>query len=173
MLRDGGVLAYPTEGVFGIGCLPFEAGAVDRILAIKARSWRKGLLMIAGELEQIERLIVLPQSGLRQEILASWPGPVTWVLEARPPIPKWISGGTDTVAVRLTGHPVARALCVRAGSPLVSTSANRAGHPPLTRAIQVRRALGSGFDYLVPGALGNALGPSIIRDGRSGRTLRA
>lgn len=173
VLAGGGVVAYPTEGVYGIGCLPFDRTAADRILAMKNRSWRKGLLLIAADVAQIEQLIILPQGRLGSEILSSWPGAVTWVLEARLPTPKWISGGRNTLAVRVTDHPVASMLCRRVASPLVSTSANRSDRPPLSRMVQVRRVLGSKLDYVVPGALGSSVSPTIIRDGQTGRVLRA
>lgn len=86
VIRAGGVVAYPTEAVYGLGCLPDDARAVRRILAIKRRSWRKGLLLVAATLEQIERYADLDASPLRPQILATWPGPYTWVLPARPPL---------------------------------------------------------------------------------------
>ena len=125
IVSNGGLIAYPTEAVYGIGCLPGNRGAVKRLLRIKQRSWRKGLILIAASLDQLADLIVLPESGLRAEILKSWPGPVTWVLEAQPGVPAWLGGGRGTLAVRVTDHPLARRLCERVGEALVSTSANR------------------------------------------------
>ncbi|MBN1241046.1 MAG: L-threonylcarbamoyladenylate synthase [Gammaproteobacteria bacterium] len=168
----GGVVAYPTEAVFGLGCLPEDRAAVERILAIKGRSWRKGLLLIGSDLEQLTRFAILDGSPCREEILQSWPGPNTWVLRATPAAPDWITGGRDSVGVRLTAHPIARALCARVGSALVSTSANFSRRRPATRALGVRRALGTGVDYVLPGAVGDLPTPTRIRDGRSGRTLR-
>jgi L-threonylcarbamoyladenylate synthase len=169
---DGGVIAYPTEGVYGLGCLPGNRDAVERILVIKRRSWRKGLLLIAADVEQLEPLIVLPEGPLSDTILASWPGPTTWVLEAKPGVPRWLTGGKDTLGVRVTTHPIARRLCQRVNGPLVSTSANRSGRPPLRRVLLVRRNFGALVDYVVPGALGGDRGPTAIKDGRTGRLLR-
>lgn len=171
-LADGGLIAYPTEGVYGLGCLPGEKRTVYRLLRVKRRSWRKGLILIAADLAQLEPLIVLPKGDLLAQILASWPGPVTWVLRARRSVPAWLSGGRETLAVRVTAHPLAMRLCNRLNSPLVSTSANRSGRPPLTRALQVRRELGTELDDLLVGPLGSLAQPTTIRDGLTGRILR-
>ena len=172
ILRNGGVIAYPTEAVFGLGCMPDDASAVARLLEIKQRSWRKGLLLIAADIEQVEAWAFLPDGELGRTVAESWPGPVTWALPARERVPPWISGGRGTVAMRVTDHPVARALCRRAGTPLVSTSANIGGRPPIRRLLVLRRQLGRAVDYIVPGALGDRQRPSLIRDAESGRILR-
>ncbi|MEE8238057.1 MAG: L-threonylcarbamoyladenylate synthase [Gammaproteobacteria bacterium] len=171
-LADGGLIAYPTEGVYGLGCLPGQRGAVERLLRIKRRSWRKGLILIAADIAQLEPLIILPRAGLRAEILASWPGPVTWVLKAQRGVPAWLSGGRETLAVRVTAHSLARRLCSRLESPLVSTSANRSGRPPLTRVLQVRRELGGELDDILVGPLGSLTQPTAVRDGLTGQILR-
>jgi L-threonylcarbamoyladenylate synthase len=172
ILLGGGVVAYPTEAVYGLGCLPGDRRAVARVLRIKRRSWRKGLLLIAAELGQLEPLICLPDEPVRTEVLRSWPGPVTWVVHARAAVPVWITGGRETVAVRVTNHPLARALCRRVGQPLVSTSANQSGRAPHTRLLVLRRELGHAVDYVLPGALGEACRPTAIRDAATGRLLR-
>ncbi len=171
-LADGGLIAYPTEGVYGLGCLPGARRAVERLLRIKRRSWRKGLILIAADIAQLEPLILLPTGGLRTEILASWPGPVTWILKAQRGVPTWLSGGRETLAVRVTAHSLARRLCSRLESPLVSTSANRSGRPPLTRVLQVRRELGAELDDLLVGPLGSLAQPTTVRDGLTGQILR-
>ena len=172
IVSGGGLVAYPTEAVYGLGCLPQRQEAVERLLAVKRRSWRKGLALVAASVQQLEPLVVLPAGGLRAEVLDSWPGPVTWALEARPGMPKWLNGGRDSLAVRVTDHPLARALCERVGSPLVSTSANRSGRPPLRRALQVRREFGAELDDVLAGRLGGLRQPTLIRDGRTGTILR-
>jgi L-threonylcarbamoyladenylate synthase len=172
-LLAGGVVAYPTEAVYGIGCLPLEVDAVARILRIKNRSASKGLILIAAHPGQLDGFIRLPDSALRRDILNSWPGPSTWLLPAAPGIPDWLTGGRATLAVRVTAHPLAAELCRRCESPLVSTSANRAGRPPLTSALGVRRQLGNDIDYLLAGALGEQRRPTQIRDGATGAMIRA
>jgi L-threonylcarbamoyladenylate synthase len=172
IVRRGGVVAYPTEAVFGLGCLPRHRAAVERVLAIKRRSWRKGLLLIGADLAQLERFVDLPPEPRRSEVLASWPGAVTWVLAAKARAPRWITGGRDSVAVRLTDHPLARELCRRVGEPIVSTSANRTRRPPFKRLLPLRRELGAAVDYVLAGPLGRLERPTPIRDGRTGRVLR-
>ena len=172
VLADGGVVAYPTEGVFGLGCRPDDARAITRILRIKRRSWRKGLALIAASLDQIAPLVILPSTSLREDIAASWPGPVTWVLRARPSVSRLITGGRPTVAVRVTAHPLARDLCLKAGSALVSTSANRSACAPLLTGRSVRRLLGAELDYVLHGPLGGLAGPTPIRDGATGAFFR-
>jgi L-threonylcarbamoyladenylate synthase len=172
ILRGGGVIAYPTEGVFGLGCMPEAKDAVAYLLAIKRRSWRKGFVLVAANLEQVERMARLPSGPARQHVLDSWPGPVTWLLEAEPSLPSWLTGGRATVALRVSAHPLVQALCARVDSALVSTSANRSRRPPLRRLLHVRREFGAEIDYVLPGALGDAGRPTMIRDARSGRVLR-
>jgi L-threonylcarbamoyladenylate synthase len=172
IVRAGGVIAYPTEAVFGLGCLPGDREAVARVLTIKRRSWRKGLILIGAELAQLERYVVLPPEPRRSEVLASWPGPHTWVLHARPETPRWITGGRPSVAVRVTAHPIAAALCWAVGEALVSTSANVSRRPPHRRVLHLRRDLGNRLDYVLAGPLGGLASPTRIRDA-SGRTLRA
>jgi L-threonylcarbamoyladenylate synthase len=172
VVRRGGVIAYPTEAVFGLGCLPRDRAAVARVLSIKRRSWRKGLILIGATLAQVERYAVLPPEPRRAEVLASWPGPHTWVLDARTDAPRWITGGRRSVADRVTAHPLARELCLAAGEALVSTSANLSRRPPHRRLLRLRRDLGARVDFVVAGPLGELAEPTRIKDGRSGKTLR-
>ena len=171
-LRAGGVLAYPTEAVFGLGCLPQHRAALERIVDIKRRSARKGLILVAATVAQALRHVVPLDDERMREVRASWPGPVTWVLPAQAWVDPLITGGRGSVAVRVTAHPVAAALCRVVGEALVSTSANLSGRPPARSALAVRRALGQRVDAVVPGRLGGASSPSTIRDGASGRILR-
>jgi len=172
VVRSGGVIAYPTEAVFGLGCDPLNMEAVERVIAVKGRSAAKGLILIAADVEQLEPFIQPLPAERREEILASWPGPVTWVLPARPDIPETLTGGRPTLAVRVTAHPLAAALCRACTTPLVSTSANLSGEPPATTADEVRERLGDLVDLVVPGACGPQTRPSTIRDGLSGTVLR-
>lgn len=173
IVRGGGVIAYPTEAVFGLGCLPRDRRAVRRVLAIKRRHWRKGLILIGADFEQLERYAVLPPEPRRSEVLASWPGPSTWVLDARGGAPRWITGARASVAVRVTAHPVAAALCRAVGDALVSTSANLSRRPPHRRLLRLRRDLGKRVDYVLAAPLGGLAEPTVIRDARSGHILRA
>lgn len=172
ILTNGGVVAYPTEAVYGLGCDPWDRDAVGRILAIKGRSLAKGLILIAADPHQLLPFVAPLSPPRMGEILSSWPGPSTWILPARSTTPDWLTGGLGTLAVRVTSHPLAEGLCRTYRAAIVSTSANRAGHPPARTAFQVRRGLDQSPDYILAGACGGAQRPSTIRDGRTGRVLR-
>jgi L-threonylcarbamoyladenylate synthase len=169
----GGVIAYPTEAVYGLGCDPLARAAIDRILALKSRDAGKGFILIASQIEQLLPYLAPLDKALRGKLEASWPGPVTWIVSAAAAVPDWITGGRDTLAVRVTAHPVARALCELTGLALISTSANLSGHPPARSALQVRARLGTELDYIVPGHTGPQRKPTEIRDARTGAVLRA
>jgi L-threonylcarbamoyladenylate synthase len=170
ILREGGVVAYPTEGVFGLGCLPDDREAADRIFAIKRRDPSMGLILIAADVGQLEPYASLPAAA--PEFVPGSDRPVTWVVPAKSSTPPWIRGRHPGVAVRICSHPVAAALCEAVGSALVSTSANLSGQPPARNSTVLRRRFGPLVDYIVPGECGPARGPSEIRDFASGKILR-
>jgi L-threonylcarbamoyladenylate synthase len=172
VIARGGVVAYPTEAVYGLGCDPWSRAAVTRILAIKRRGPTKGLILIATEANQLLPFVEPLDDARMAEILASWPGPNTWLLPARPGTPAWLTGRFDTLAVRVTAHPIAAGLCRAYGGVIVSTSANVADHPPARTAFEVRRTLRDGPDYILTGPCAGSDRPSSIRDGRTGRVLR-
>jgi L-threonylcarbamoyladenylate synthase len=170
-LNQGGIIAYPTEAVFGLGCLPEDVYSVARILVLKGRSVRKGLILIAAKPEQFDSYVDYPDDELRQKVSASWPGPVTWVLPATANTPGWISGYKDTVAVRVSAHPIVQALCNKVGV-IVSTSANPTRKSPAMNAFKVRSYFGDEIDYILPGNTGSKTLPTEIRDAISGKVLR-
>jgi len=171
-LRAGGVIAYPTEGVWGLGCHPFDAPAVRRLLHLKGRSETKGLILVAADVRQVEPWLERTPPQRLGEILASWPGPVTWIVPAPIGAPSWITGGHPGVAIRVSAHPPVQALCRAFGGALVSTSANPQGRPPARSALAVRRYFGTRLDYILNGELGGRRGPSQMREALSGRVLR-
>ncbi|MGH6635417.1 MAG: L-threonylcarbamoyladenylate synthase [Gammaproteobacteria bacterium] len=170
-VAQGQLVAYPTEAVFGLGCDPLNVGAIRTILSLKRRRIAKGLIVIAAEPRQISELVWFPSQEIRSRILASWPGPITWVLPAHRGIPAVLRGAHRSLAVRVTAHPVASAICRRAGA-LVSTSANPAGCEPARSPARVRAYFGAAVDYVCPGRVGSQGLPSEIRDGISGACLR-
>ncbi len=171
-LRQGGVIAYPTEGVWGLGCDPDAASAVQRILHLKQRPQDKGLILIAGSWEQLAPYLLPLNEEIQQRIFPTWPGPVTWLLPAQPRIPQWLRGNHDTLAVRITAHPLCRELCLGFGKPVVSTSANPAGQAPARTASDVEAYFPRGIDALINGSTGAATTPSEIRDALTGNRLR-
>ncbi len=172
VVASGGVIAYPTEGVYGLGCDPLNAGAVTRILAIKRRPAGRGLILIASEYEQLRAYLGELTSRQRTRITTPGMTPVTWIAPASPDAPAWITGAHDTIAVRVTMHPVAHALCDQCGHALVSTSANRSGRPAARSALAARRQTGNLVDYIVNGRIGDLDGPTPIHDLLSGEVFR-
>jgi len=170
VIRAGGVVAYPTEAVYGLGCDPGDRNAVNRILALKQRSGALGLILIAADARQLAGWIDPTETESRQMVGGA--EGVTWVVTAGRLTPRWITGGRPTVATRITRHPTAAALCRAAEMPIVSTSANRGGCPPARDALGARRAFGSDIDYVLTGPTGGRARPSEIRDARSGAILR-
>lgn len=173
ILVAGGVIAYPTEGVYGLGCDPFNADAVARILEIKQRPVHKGLILVADSLDRLQPFLQPLSREQRDQLNASWPGPYTWVVPHNGQLPDWVTGGRPSVAVRVSAHPLARALSERSGVPIVSTSANRSGRPSLITSLQVRSALGQDIDCLLHGRVQTPGQASQINDLISGHRFRA
>lgn len=174
-LKRGGVIAYPTEAVWGLGCDPLDEAAVLRLLAVKQRAVDKGLILIAASQAQLDGCAdwdALP-ADRRDAVLATWPGPHTWIVPATARVPRWITGSHDGVAVRVSAHPLVIALCQGFGGVLVSTSANPAGAPPPRALAEFDPALRASLDAIVEGKTGGLDRPTPIRDARSGAELRA
>lgn len=172
-LRAGGVIAYPTEGVWGLGCDPWDEEAVTRILQLKQRSVEKGLIIVAADMAQIAPLLEGLTGAELEKLQETWPGPNTWLLpDPDQLVPPWVKGKFATVAVRVSAHPLVQALCREFGGPIVSTSANPGSRPPALNRLRVQTWFGGRLDYVVPGRLGGRQGPSTIRDLRSSTVLR-
>ncbi len=171
-LRHGGLVAYPTEAVYGLGCDPFDAEAVHHLCELKQRPPGQGLLLIACSIEQLRPLVGAIDDERWPAILATWPGPVTWVFPASGLTPTWLQADDRTIAVRITAHPIARALCRDFGGPIVSTSANRRGRRPARTALEVRRRLGADITTVVSAPVGGADRPSRICRATDGACLR-
>lgn len=174
-LNAGGLVLHAAEGVWGLACDPFNPLAVDRLLALKGRPVGRGLIVIGHAPEAFAAELEALGEGARQTVLGTWPGPETWILPNRQ-FPPWITGDHEGVAVRVPGHPQARALSSAFGGPLVSTSANPSGRPAPTTLLQALTRLSSRgfpgeFDYVLPGAVQVPGAASRIRT-LSGETLR-
>jgi L-threonylcarbamoyladenylate synthase len=171
-LEAGGLIACPTEAVWGLSCDPLNERACMRLLDIKQRPWSKGLILVAADFAQLAPFVEVPSNNALKRATATWPGPATWIFPATRHTPMWISGDHDGVAVRVTAHPLMRALSKRFGSPLVSTSANPSGRDPARSAYEVRRYFRRDLDAVIPGALGGLAKPTTIRDVATGHILR-
>lgn len=172
VVHAGGVIAYPTEAVYGLGCNPYDAQAVMRVLQIKQRDPAQGLILIGRELTDFSDFILPLDAATTSRVMASWPGPFTWLLPASEQCPLWLRGKHATIAVRVTAHPLCRLLCEQTAMPLVSTSANRHGQAPAVNALQVRQRLGEEVDYVVVGSTSGLRQPSEIRDAMTGDRIR-
>ena len=166
-LARGGVIAYPTESCYGLGCDPKNARAVARILRLKGRPKSKGLILIGSAPAQFAPYLAEPPADWPQY----WPGPTTLLLPAARHCPRWLTGHHKKLAVRVTAHPEAARLCHALGMALVSTSANRAGQVALRTAAACRKAFGTRVRAL-PGRVGKRRRPSTIIDPTSGGVLR-
>ena len=174
VLRRGGVIAYPTEGIWGLGCDPRNEPAVMRLLALKQREVDKGLILIAADEAQLAPFVDIAALDPAQQatVRASWPGPNTWIVPASPQAPAWITGAHSGIAVRVSAHPTVIALCTAFEGALVSTSANRAGQPAAVSREALDPVVVAGVEVVSIGDTGGTSRPSVIRDARSGAVLR-
>jgi L-threonylcarbamoyladenylate synthase len=175
LLHKGGVLAYPTEAVFGLGCDPHDRDAFDRLFALKERPPTQGVLLIAADFAQVAPYIDLSAvpEGVMAQVHATWPGPNTWVFPRSTLVPDWVAGAHAGIALRVTAHEPAAALCRAFGAPLVSTSANPHGEPPARDVATLARYFGERLDAVLDAPLGGLDRPTVIRDALTGAIIRA
>lgn len=174
-LRSDGVIAYPTDTLYGLGCDAFSLKALDRILEVKGRSADKGLPLLLADPDDVH-LVARPDSPHFQALAeAFWPGPLTIVMEPAPGLPGPVLGPTGAVGVRVPDHPVPRRLAGALGKPIVGTSANLSGGPDPVTAQDVYRTLGDAIDHVVDGGPAHRGLPSTVVDitGERPRILRA
>ncbi len=171
-LRQGGIVACPTEAVFGLSCDPANPRAVARLLRLKRRRTDKGLILVGADLAQLEPWLAPLDAGQRAKLLSRWPGPVTWIAPAAATTPIYLTGGRPGIAIRVTAHPPLAALCRAFGGALVSTSANPSGRRPARSPLAVRRQFGDNLDLILPGPLGGLSSPTEIHDLLGGHRIR-
>jgi L-threonylcarbamoyladenylate synthase len=175
VFQQGGIIAYPTEAVFGLGCDPDNEKAINILLALKKRSKDKGLILLAGNYSQVLPYIddsLIPQDK-RDTVLSRWPGPVTQILPANKNISPLISGVFDTVAIRITNHPDIIKLCLQTGKPFISTSANLSGEPSAHTWQEVLQQFPTQLDYILKGQTLGLKKPSTIINAFSGAVIRS
>lgn len=169
-IAEGQVLAYPTEAVYGLGCDPFRAKSVERVLALKHRQEAQGLIVLISDWSQLYSLIAPIADDVLERVRHTWPGPVTWLFPKSKHVPMNVSGKHASIAIRMSAHPVARALCQ--DSPIISTSANIHGQAPACSLEELSSQFPQGLDGIVAGKLGQASKPSAIYDVLTGNQLR-
>jgi L-threonylcarbamoyladenylate synthase len=170
-LKAGKVIAYPTEAVYGLGCEPLNEQAVMQLLAIKQRPIEKGLILIAASLEQLESYLILTDDN-RAKMTQPCSEPTTWVVPSQTHVPKWLTGSHNTLAVRITTHPIAQQLCASYGGAIVSTSANATTEPAMRTAAEVRSAFVDSDIFILDGKVGELARETAIYDIVSGKKLR-
>ncbi len=171
-IQNNGIIALPTEAVFGVSVRPDSAAAVFKLLRLKRRPVSKGLIIVAADISQVTHYIYDDPEIRWSDVFHSWPGPVTWVFPASRQAPDWITGDRASIAIRVSAHPIVNSLCSQSG-PLVSTSANPDRCRPAKTVNQVRAYFQNRIDYLVPGKTGSLARPTEIRDAITGQVFRA
>ncbi|WP_298607644.1 L-threonylcarbamoyladenylate synthase [uncultured Thiothrix sp.] len=172
VVKSGGLIAYPTEAVFGLGCDPQNEAALQRLLELKQRPAHKGLILIAAELEQVIPYLAPLTPEVLERILPTWPGPYTWLLPVNAAVSPLVKGKHDTLAVRISAHPVCQALCRQLGTPLISTSANPANQTPARDLVTLQTYFADQLDLILDLPLGQQQNPSEIRNALTGKLIR-
>lgn len=168
-LKTDGVVAYPTETVYGLGVNPFSEQALDALFAVKQRDEGRPVLLIVDNLEQLDGVVSnMPETAMRC-VNAFWPGPLSLLLPAARRLPTRLTDGNEHICVRCPDHAAARGLCRYWGGPITSTSANVSGHPPATAP---EDAALPGVALLMDGGVLHSQMPSTVFEPESGRMLR-
>jgi L-threonylcarbamoyladenylate synthase len=171
VFNRGGIIAYPTEAVWGLGCDPFNRQAVTKLLALKNRDISKGLILIAATIEQFSDQLTNLSSQQYATLADSWPSHNTWLVPNNGTIPSWIIGNHSSVALRVSANSSAQTLCNKLGI-LVSTSANLAGRPAATSVDALLDYFSTDLDYIYLGQTSGAVSTSSITDLTTGNQIR-
>ena len=174
VMHQGGVIAYPTEAVWGLGCDPYNASAVNRILTLKQRDPAKGLILVAANIEQFAPFLEGLSKAQMEQLASGWPGPITWLVPNNGTVPQWVTGDFSSVALRVSAHSYVKYLCEAFGGPIVSTSANPQGKPAPRQLWGVSRYFNKApeLNYIVKGCVGSRLIPSQIKHLIGGEIIR-
>lgn len=171
-LAAGGIVTHATEGVWGLSADAYDPDAVLRLIAAKRRDVARGLIVVAADASQLASLVAPGACAAWRRAIESWPGPTTWLLPAGIDAPWWLTGGRATIALRETAHGLTRALCAEFGGPIVSTSANVSGRPPVASPWRARAVFGPRIDLILGGRADTPGQPSTIRDATTGEIIR-
>lgn len=170
-LQSGEVIAYATEAVYGLGCDPDNPSAVQQILDLKRRPIEKGVIVVAGELQQLRSWVDIDTLATAYpHVLETWPGPHTWLVPCRPETPAYLTGRFNTLAVRVSEHPDIKRLCAALGKGIVSTSANPSGEQPARSAEQAKAYFPA--VSALQGQVNPLAQPSVIRDAKTQAVIR-
>jgi len=170
IIRQQGVIAYPTESVYGLGCDPLSQKAVERILQLKQRPVEKGLIIIAANLKQLLPYIDISDAETRQ--IEAYKKPMTWLVKKSELTPAWVTGNHSKVAIRICQHPQVIEICNLLQHPIVSTSANPAGATPANSALKAMQYFSDRVDSYIFGSTGKLNKPTPITDLQSSSIIR-
>lgn len=161
LLSEDKVGAIPTETIYGLACNPFSERALERLFQLKQREHNKPILLLLGKMEDLSLVVkcIPPKAYILMKRF--WPGPLTIVLPARRSLPKLLTGGLDTIGVRLTSSDIARSIARTFGKPITGTSANISGEPPCRSAQEVLKVFPN-IDFVVDGGESKSLTPSTV-----------
>lgn len=176
ILQQGGVIAYPTEAVYGLGCDPQNISAVKNILALKKREKEKGLILVASNLQQFEPYILPLDKSIEDKILKSWrdsKNAITWLVPVKDTVSEYIKGQFDSLAIRVSKHPVVKELCEKFNGAIISTSANIAHQESARTSEQVKQIFENEIDFIVEGETNHNAEPSEIRDALTDKIIRS
>lgn len=176
VLQQGGIIAYPTEAVYGLGCDPKNLSAVKKILEVKQREKEKGLILIAASFDQVKPFIQSLEQEIEEKLLTSWHDsdhPVTWLVPVKDDVSDYLCGQYDSLAVRVTQHPLVKELCEKFGGAIVSTSANRANQEAARTSEQVKQIFNNEIDLVLEGQTDLNAQPSEIRDALTNNVIRS
>ncbi len=169
-LQQGQIIAYPTEGVYGLGCDPLQETVVMELLALKQRPVSKGLILIAADWAQLVDYIEVLDDVTMEKIKNT--KNTTWLFTKTAKVPDWIAGKHPSIAVRVIQHPIAQVLCQAFGRPIVSTSANISNEPAARDAKEVAALFANTIACIVEGVVGGLGKPTTIRDASTGQIIR-
>jgi len=174
-LQHGGIIAYPTEAVYGLGCDPENLSAVKKLLAIKQREKEKGLILIAANFEQLKPYLLPLEKDIEEKLLKSWHDsdhPITWLVPAKKEVADYLKGQFDTLAVRVSKHRIVKELCEMFNAAIISTSANISGQESARTAEQVKQLFENKIDFIIEGETDRNAQPSEIRDALTNKLIR-
>lgn len=171
IIKNGGLIAYPTETVYGLGADPYNDEAVQKIFTAKGRAEDKGIILLIRGVDDLSTLVRVVSPTAQILIEAFWPGPLTLVFRANRDLSPTLLGGRDTIALRHSSSPIATQLLSALGGPLTSTSANRSTKPPARSACEVENALGDHLDLILDGGPSDSTLPSTLVDVSTDRAI--
>lgn len=168
IIKNGGNAIYPTEGIYGIGCDPFNESSVENIFKVKGRDLTKNFIILASNINYLKRIIDNNFFKSKALIDGSF---TTWVIPTNKDCPPWLTTN-KSIAIRITNHPVVNELCLNLGGPIISTSANCSNHKYINDITTIENIFDGKIDCIVKGQLGNEKKSSIIKNILTNEILR-